>query len=117
VQHRVPQARAPAVQDNLFVRVDAAPHHALAPEEAQAIVRVPAAAPPPTSEVIDKTRNVVAVGRRAREHVLDLAPELRRHPLVGIEIQEPWIVRMRERESILLVESGTSTLVELIVVP
>ena len=73
------------------VRIGAAPGRPIAPKQPNVVVRIPAAAPPPTAKVMDQawdgvTGKLLLIGRQGRG---DLALQLAAHPLVGVDEQDP----------------------------
>src|ERR1700740_3024117 len=90
------EAAGLALDQHLLVRVDAAPARLRATEEPQSIVRIPTAAIPPAAEVVNQPWNVepVDAGSTVGELLKDLGAELRRYPLVGVEVQHPFEARL-----------------------
>src|SRR5262249_22156412 len=59
---------------------------------------------PPAPQIVDESRDVEAIdsGRAVSEFLLNFGTKLRRHALVGVEVQHPPQPRLLERELLLL---------------
>ena len=66
-------------------------------EQAHVPVAAPAAAPPLPSQVYVLEADAVRRVSRGREHLLELAPQRLRDPLVRVEREDPFVPRGRDR--------------------
>src|SRR5262249_54584571 len=95
---------SPSFDQHLLVRVHASPPGLLAAEKTEPVIRIPTTTVPPAPQIVNESRDVEAVdaGRAIGELLLNFGSKLRRHALVGVEIQHPFQPRLLERKLLLL---------------
>src|ERR1051325_532951 len=101
---RMAEAAHGAVDEYFFMRIAAAPGRALAPEEADIVIGIPAAAAPPAVEIVNQARHGVGDVQPAvaGQRVFDFRLQLGRDPLVGVHQEDPLAGRLRMSERLLV---------------
>src|ERR1043166_748148 len=80
-----------------LVNVTLLPASFALPEESQLAIRIPASAADPPSLIVRAARDLVTIGElrfRLLLQRLDRLPEFVRHTLVGVETEDPLVLRL-----------------------
>src|SRR5689334_21685252 len=100
MKQRMSQPADRPIDQNFLVRVDTAPTRAIAAKNADVVIRIPATAPPPSSQIVNEPghREGIRCFTTTAQGVLNLFAQLGRDLLVRVDEKHPVARRLGMRK-------------------